>query len=171
MSGAAEFRQRLGRVESLVMALEDLPDTAAREAARGLVRALLDLHALGVRRVLELSGEVAVNRFVDDPLVSSLLLLHELHPLSAMERLNRALEPMQPWFHTIGGGVKVVRATEDEVHLCLCGDAAAGPALRARAMELVIEFVPDVATVEIEEAWDAGRVALPLLTGRSENAP
>ena len=170
MNGAGEFRQRLGRVESLVMALEDLPDTAAREAARGLVRALLDLHALGLRRVLELAGDDTAGRFADDALVGSLLLLHELHPRVATERVNRALERLRPRFQALGGDVQVVTATEEVVLLRLRGDPAAGPALRAEAGEVVIEFVPDVATVEFEEAWDspaAGRLSLPILNGIS----
>jgi Fe-S cluster biogenesis protein NfuA len=162
VTGAGEFRQRLGRIESLVMALEDLPDTASREAARGLVRALLDLHKVGLRRMLELCGDDAAGRFADDALAGSLMLLHELHPFSAAERLNRALERMRPRFQTFGGDVELLHATEEIVQLRLRGDPTASPALRAAAEELVVDHVPDVTTVEFEESWEAARVSLPL---------
>lgn len=160
------FRERLGRVEALVCALEELPDTASREAARELTRALLELHAAGLRRVLELAGADAVARFADDPQLSGLLLLHGLHPLPAEARVNRSLGAARPHFHSLGGDVELVSATEALVRLRLRGNPAAGNTLRSMAGELVIEAAPDVATVEFEEAWDRspdGRVALPIL--------
>lgn len=171
---SADFRQRLGRVESLVLALEELPDTAAREAARELVAALLQLHALGLRRVMDLAAEDVASRFADDALVSSLLLLHDLHPLSAAERLGRALEQMRPRFHSLGGDVQLLTATDDSVHLLLRGNRAAGPTLRAEMRELVIDVVPGVATVSFEEIWDnlaEGRVPLTLLSVEAEETP
>lgn len=161
------FRDRLGRVESLVRALEELPDTAAREAARALTRALLDLHAAGLRRLLELVGAESA-AFADDPQVSGLLLLHGLHPLPADARVATVLERARPQFHSLGGDVELVAATEEVVRLRLRGNPAADRALRAVIGELVVDAVPDVAAVEFEEAWDrdpAGRMPLPLLRG------
>jgi Fe-S cluster biogenesis protein NfuA len=160
-----DFRQHYGRVEALVRALEELPDTAAREAARELTRVLFALHAAGLRRVLELAGEDAVARFADDPAVGGLLLLHGLHPQPADVRVARALDRARPHFHSIGGDVELVSATDESVRLRLRGNPAADRTLRALASELVIEAVPDVAVIEFEEAWDrdpAGRVPLPL---------
>ncbi len=168
-----QFRQQHGRVESLVCALEELPDTAAREAARELTRALFELHAAGLEQMLELAGSNVVARFADDPIVSGLLLLHGLHPLPADVRVSRALERSRPHFHSIGGDVELVTATDETVQLRLRGNPAADRVLRAMAGELVIEAVPDVAAVEFEEAWDRspdGRVPLPLL-GVADNTP
>jgi hypothetical protein len=173
LTGAGEFRQRLGRVESLLLALEELPDTAAREAARELVGLVLDLHALGLRRVMELAGDDAITRLADDALVSSLLLLHNLHPLSATERLERVLDRARPRFHALGGDVQLVSATNEVVHFRLRGDPTAGSSLRAEAGELAIEVVPDVASIQFEENWDvppASRLPLPILNGVSGDA-
>jgi Fe-S cluster biogenesis protein NfuA len=167
------FRDRLGRVEALIRALEELPDTAAREAARSLTRALLDLHAAGLHRVFELAGPDAVARFAGDPQVGGLLLLHGLHPLPPAERVSRALDLARPHFHSLGGDVELVSATEEVVRLRLRGSPTADRTLRAMAGELVIEAVPDVAAVEFEEAWDrpqSDRVPLPLLTGAPKDA-
>jgi hypothetical protein len=163
-----DFRQQYGRVEALVRALEELPDTAAREAARELTRALFALHAAGLGRVLELAGDDAVARLVDDPTVSGLLLLHGLHPHPPDVRVASALERVRSQFHSIGGDVELVSATEERVRLRLRGNPAAHRTLRALAGEQVIEAAPDVAVIEFEEAWDrdpAGRVPLPLAAG------
>lgn len=163
---AGDFGKQYGRVESLVRALEDLPDTAAREAARELTRALFALHESGLRRVLELAGPDAVERLAGEPTVSGLLLLHGLHPLPAADRVARALASARPQFHAIGGDVELVAATEETARLRLTGSPAVERTLRTMATELVIEAVPDVAAIEFEEAWDrpvSGRVSLPLL--------
>ena len=169
MNGAGgDFRHQYGRVEALVRALEDLPDTAAREAARELTRALFELHATGLREMLELADPETVSRFAADPVVSGLLLLHGLHPQPPAERVARALERLRPQFHSLGGDVELVSATDEVVRLRLRGNPSAGRTLRALAGELVIEAVPDVAAVEFEEAWDrdpSGRVPLPLVNG------
>jgi hypothetical protein len=167
-----DFRDRLGRVEALVRALEAGPDRAAREAARELARALLDLHAAGLRRILELAAQSGglIDQLADDALVSSVLLLHGLHPLPAAERVVRALDQARPRFHVLGGDAELIEATDEAVRLRLRGDPDAGPALRVVAAEVLLEVLPDAA-LEYEEAWDrpaSGRVPLPLAGGVRE---
>jgi Fe-S cluster biogenesis protein NfuA len=164
---SADFRERLNRVEALVGALEGCPDPAAREAARQLVRTLLDLHAAGLARVLDVAGRdsALVGRLAVDELVGSLLLLHGLHPHPAAERVARALDRARPRLRSMGGDVELVEASEEVVRLRLRGDSS--PALRTAVEETVTESAPD-ATLEIEEASDparAGRVPLPLMAG------
>jgi hypothetical protein len=163
-------RERFDRVEALVAALEDCPDPAAREAARGLVRALLDLHAAGLERVLALAaGANLTDRLADDAIVGALLLLHGLHPHPAERRVGRALDRARSRFRTLGGDVELISAADDAVRLRLRGDPAAGPDMRAVAEEVVAEVVPDLPSLTFEEAWDpacAGRVPLPLAGAR-----
>ena len=161
----ADFRERLGRVEALVGALEQCPDPATREAARQLVRTLLDLHAAGLGRVLDLAGRQSAlaERLADDDLVSSLLLLHGLHPRPAAERVARGLERVRPLLRSVGGDVELIEADEAVVRLRLRGESA--PALRKVVEEAVTEAAPDAA-LEVEEVGDpsqAGRVPLPLV--------
>jgi hypothetical protein len=161
-----EFRGRLARVEGLVQALEALPDTAAREAARELTRSLLDLHAAGLKRLLDLVGGDGVARLAEDGLVSSLLLLHGLHPLSAEVRVGNVLERARMRLRAIGGDVELISATGEVVRLRLRGDPDAVIALREAVEELVVAAVPDVAALEFEEAWDrppSGRTPLPVV--------
>jgi hypothetical protein len=164
-----ELHERLRRVEGLVQGLETCPDPAAREATRELVRALLDLHAAGLARMLDLAarpavaGESAADRFAHDGLVGSLLLLYGLHPIPVADRVARALAELR----LPAGRAEVVEATGDRVRVRLRGDAAAGAALRRAVETAVVEAAPDVSAVVIEEDWDPspdGRVALPLVS-------
>jgi hypothetical protein len=166
VSADGDLQRRLRRVEDLLRALDDGTAAAPREAARELVRALLNLHTAGLARVLELAGPDATERFASDPLVSALLLLHGLHPLPADERVRRALEQARPRFHAHGGAVELIGATDDVVRLRTRGDPASGTILRALAAEAVVEVAPD-AVIEFEEARGApanGRVPLPLVS-------
>ena len=163
----ADFRERLNQVEALVGVLEQCPDPATREAARQLVRTLLDLHAGGLGRVLDVAGRQSalVERLADDGLVSGLLLLHGLHPHPAAARVSRALERAKPRLRSLGGDVEVIEATEEVVRLRVRGEPS--PALRTAVAEVVTEAAPDAA-LAIEEVSDpalAGRVPLPLTTG------
>jgi len=163
-----EFRDRLARVEALVGSLEACPDPVAREASRDLVRTLLDLHAEGLAKVLALADSPLVGRLAADSLLSSLLLLHGLHPHTAEQRVHAALERTRSRFRSLGGDVELLSATDEVVRVRLGGDPSAGPDLRAEVETLVIEAVPDVTAIEFEEAYAppaAGRVPLPLLRG------
>jgi hypothetical protein len=162
-----EFQRRLRRVEALVAALEACPDPAAREAARELVRTLLDLHAAGLAKMLALAAEPAVvDRFARDGLVGSLLLLHGLHPVPVEGRVAHALERLRAGLRTRGADVELLEATAEVVRVRLRGDPSAGPALRVAVEGAVLEAAPDVAVVAVEEAWDRppdGRIPLSLL--------
>jgi hypothetical protein len=168
---STDFRNRVERVEELLGVLDGCADPAVREAARELARALLDLHSAGLARALELAGPDVTDRLADDELVSSLLLIHGLHPLPADARVRRSVGRLRPLFRSLGGDVELLSATDTAARLRLRGDPAAGPALRAAATEAVIGAAPDVTAVEFEEAWDGplpGRVPLPLVAVRRD---
>jgi hypothetical protein len=161
----SEFRERLEQVESLVGAMEQCPDPTARETARELVRTLLELHAAGLATVLRIAADnqALIGQLADDELVSSLLLLHGLHPRSASERVLNALQRSRSRFRSLRGDVELIDATEELVRLRLRGEPS--PELRKFAEDAAIEAVPD-ATIEFEEVEDpalAGRLPLALL--------
>jgi hypothetical protein len=155
-----DFRQRLARVEVLVRSLEACPDPVTREAAREMVRALLDLHGAGLARILGLAGSDAVVGFAADELVSSLLLLHGLHPRPATDRVAVALDRARPRLRALGAEVALIEATEERVRMRVLGDPSA--ALRAAIEEAVIGAVPDLVALEIEAARDSSAPRIPL---------
>jgi hypothetical protein len=140
-----------------------------------LVRALLDLHAAGLARVLELASQAGepgrdlVARLGQDGLVSNLLVLHGLHPVPLAERVAGALDRVRPRLRAWGADVELVEAAGEVVRARLRGNPSDGPALRAAVEEAILEAAPDVQLLSLEEAWDrpsSGRVPLPLLAGK-----
>ncbi len=93
MARTDDFASRLARVDTLVQKLEACADASTREAARELLQTVFELHARGIEQLLGAaadSPELERALAGDSPL-SSLLLLHDLHPLRFSERVERAL--------------------------------------------------------------------------------
>lgn len=157
MATADEERAR--RIEELVRQVEQIPDPESRECARKGMEAILELHGAGLERMMELvleggtSGEAAVRRFTNDSLVSSLLILHDLHPDDVETRIGEALRKMHAQAELIGvfDGVARVRLSGES-----CGfKESVQAAIRAVA--------PDVTDVIIEERPRQGFVPLAAL--------
>ena len=93
--------ERLERVEALVQKIEEVRDETARERARDVVAAVLDLHAAAFSRVLAGcarqgdAGRRLLDELAADSVVSSVLVLHELHPRDLEARVHAALEGMR----------------------------------------------------------------------------
>ena len=61
MRADAEFQHQLGRLEGLIEALEKVADPAVQTQARELTRTLLDLHTVGLTKIVQAvaqAGEV-----------------------------------------------------------------------------------------------------------------
>jgi hypothetical protein len=86
------------RVEALTHELETSADVAAREHAKDLVALVLDFHRAGLERILEALGEdrQASERLVADPVVGSLLALHDLHAPAPPALIRIADRPPTP---------------------------------------------------------------------------
>ncbi|MGH3002475.1 MAG: NifU family protein [Gaiellaceae bacterium] len=109
----AEAREQVGRVESLLDAIEDDPPALAA------VQAIVELYGEGLRRVLErvADGDPLEN----DELVSHLLLLHDLHPVGLEERVAGALEEVRPYLGSHGGDVELLGVEDGVARLRLNG--------------------------------------------------
>src|SRR5260370_10768978 len=98
MTDSQEFRERVGRIDGLVQQLESTTDPASRAAAKELVQSLMDLHGGAIERILEIvlkagdSGARIIESLGKDELVSSLLVLYELHPDNFGTRVQLWLE-------------------------------------------------------------------------------
>jgi len=103
-----------GRIEWLTAELEALPDGRPRGLAEELVSAVLELHGEGLERVLELVEEAGAagapirQALVDDGVVASLLLIHDLYPVPLEERVAEGLASVQPYMESHGGGVELL---------------------------------------------------------------
>ena len=109
------------RVETLLDRFSVFPPTTgARADAEELVRIVSSLYGHALARIIESAqhelGEHSaafIERCCADPLVSSLLITHELHPVPLRQRLEAALAPFP--------SAAILSVTEDLVEIRLDG--------------------------------------------------
>src|SRR5436305_4562552 len=85
------------RVEALLSELRSQAGPHVAATAEELVSCLVELYGAGLARITEIVGEdesgpKLMDKLVADPLVESLLLVHDLHPLDTSSRVRRAVE-------------------------------------------------------------------------------
>lgn len=135
----------------------------ARERAEELVRLVADLYGAGLERVLEIMHEAghldeeSLAALAKDDLVSSLLLVHGLHPYDMATRVENALESVRPYLGTHGGDVELLDVNDaGVVRLRLLGSCDGCPSSSVTlklAVEGAIESAaPEVTSIEVEEA-------------------
>jgi NifU-like protein len=90
MAAPVDARRAGERVEALLAQLGDEPRAA--RVAEDLVRCLVDFYGAGLARVAQLVGPATLAELARDPLVESLLLIHDLHPLDPDARVRQALD-------------------------------------------------------------------------------
>jgi Fe-S cluster biogenesis protein NfuA/nitrite reductase/ring-hydroxylating ferredoxin subunit len=150
----------LERLRGLSDRVEAIEDPAAREAAEQLVAAVLEMHGAGLARIGEVldeageAGEEAKRKLLDDGVVASLLLIHDLYPVSLEERAREALEEVRPYMDSHGGDVELLGVQDGVVRLRLKGSCDGCPA-SASTLELAIKealekAVPDMLGLEVE---------------------
>ena len=154
------------RIEQLVREFGASPDPHMRERAEELVRLLMEFYGAGLARILEIAAAAdgaepgLPTRFAGDPLVASLLLLHDLHPLDAPARIQAALERVRPYLGPGCGGVTLLGVEDGIVRVRLegSGNGAGSPtvAMKLAVERAVEEAAPEIARIEVE-----GVAALP----------
>jgi Fe-S cluster biogenesis protein NfuA/nitrite reductase/ring-hydroxylating ferredoxin subunit len=151
----------------------------ARERAEELVRLVADLYGAGLERVLTILhegghlGDDMLDALAADDLVSSLLLVHNLHPYDVQTRVEQALEKVRPYLGSHGGDVELLEVTEDDVVrlrlLGSCNGCASSSVTLKLAVEGAIEAAaPEVVNIEVETpANDSPVTAGPVITVES----
>jgi Fe-S cluster biogenesis protein NfuA len=179
MADDKNFQIKIQRIGQLVGELENIVDPEARAGAKALVQLVLDLHAAGFERVMEIvakSGEPGlhtIDELGSDPLVSSLLVLYGLHPLDLESRVAQAVEKVRPRVHKGGGEIELIGIDSGAVrlHLRVTGHAcgSTGKTLKAMVEDALYEAAPDMSGLLIEgleeQAGSSGFVPLGKLGG------
>ena len=176
--GAAELTERIQR---LTAELERQPDPAFRRLAEDLAASVLELHGEGLERLLAALDDDARERLAEDGVVSSLLMIHGLHPVPVEKRVLRALDQVRPYMESHGGNVELLGVEDGVVRLRLVGSCD-GCAASASTLELAVEKAiqeeaPDVLGMFVEGAAAAAPLPgvtgtpLPLATGNGNGAP
>jgi Fe-S cluster biogenesis protein NfuA/nitrite reductase/ring-hydroxylating ferredoxin subunit len=163
-------RQAGERIEELIGILRSTSGDAAA-GAEELVRLLLGLYGDGLGHVMEAldaegeAGGVIRDRLLADPLVESLLLLHDLHPLDVDTRIQRALDRVRPYLGSHAGGVEYLGVGPGGVaRLRLEGSCHGCPSstvtVRLAIEGAVQDAAPEVTEVVVEGMTDPPGPAL-----------
>jgi Fe-S cluster biogenesis protein NfuA len=170
---AGHDAQRAGeRVEALLAELGSQAGPQVAAAAEELVRCLVELYGAGLAEIVRIIGEDAedgqrlMRKLAADPLVESLLLLHDLHPLPVADRVRRAIEAVMPQLGQHAGQAEFDGVDEAGViHLRLersgSGCQSSSGAAVAAIEQAVAGAAPEAAGVDVDVVTAAPE--LPLL--------
>ncbi len=160
------------RVEALLAELSSHAGPQVAATAEELVSCLVELYGAGLAEMVRIVGEDPdagprlMDALVADPLVESLLLVHDLHPLDTATRIRRAIDRVMPQLGSQAGQVDYLGLDEQGVarlrlersgHGCQSTSAAVQAAIEAS----VAEAAPEAAGVDIEVV--TAPAELPLL--------
>lgn len=156
----------------------------ARERAEELVREVTELYGEGLSRIVTIVSEPqpdgGLGALLADDLVSSLLLVHGLHPQDAPTRIAHALDGVRPYLGSHGGDVELLDVSaEGIVRLRLLGSCHGCPSSSVTlklAVEGAIESAaPEVTSIVVDEEAEhaAAPAFIPLdsLRVRLDNVP
>jgi Fe-S cluster biogenesis protein NfuA len=176
MPGQPEFRQRLQAIERLLGEIEGAADPNLRSSVQELVRLVMDLHGLGIERILELvratgePGDEIVDKLGRDELVASLLILYGLHPVDLDTRVTQALDQARSRVRSHGGELELLSVQDGAVRLRLkatghgCGSTP--QSLKEVVETALYQHAPDTTSLVIEGAEEKqGFVSLEMLQG------
>jgi hypothetical protein len=167
-------RQAVNRIEELIRGLDTHPDPSARETARELLALVLDLHGIGLAKLMGIvataEGGAILARLVDDKQVRAMLLLHGLHPDDFETRVREAVDRLRPHLGVYGLRLDVVEIARSTVRLRVHRSGTA--TIKAPLMwtlpgeieDAVVEAAPDVDRIlidglDLQEAAAAARAA------------
>jgi Fe-S cluster biogenesis protein NfuA len=164
MTDNQEFRDQIARIEGLIGSLESAADPALRATARNLVQAVMDLHAGAIDRILELvsktgePGTALLRALATDELVSSVLVLYDLHPDDFETRVERGIEKARQAVARRGADLQVLAVEELTVRFRIdtgghsCGSTITD--LEKLVREALLASAPDAVEVLIETPHD-----------------
>ncbi len=148
------------RVQELQGALEAQGDSSTREVAEELVSAIVQLYGEGLDRILTVlissggEGASLAARLTEDPLLSTLLLIHDLHPVPLTDRVQGALDSVRPYMESHGGNVELLSLEDGVARIHLqgsCSDCSASSVTLELAIKQALEeAAPDLAGLEVE---------------------
>src|SRR6202034_2917097 len=142
--------------EELLAALRSGPARDAGPAAEELVRLLVGLYGDGLSHIVAVlreqgePGVVMLHKLAEDPLVESLLLLHDLHPLDVDARVQRALDRVRPYLGSHAGGVEYLGTADGVARLRLQGSCHGCPSSTRAGPLAVPGAAPEVTEVVVE---------------------
>jgi hypothetical protein len=156
---AKQFQTRVQKIGELLQNLDRTADPATRTCAKDLVQLVMDLHGIGVERIIDITfdsgenGAKILDQLAEDPVVSGLLILHNLHPDDLPTRVAKKLKQIDSALHKMGAEARLL-AADDGVRLYVtvnghsCGSTK--QTVQALVEEAMYEAAPDLTSLHIE---------------------
>ncbi|MGA8333136.1 MAG: NifU family protein [Solirubrobacteraceae bacterium] len=155
-----EAEQLVERVEQLQAALDTCGESVPRGLAEELVSAVVQMYGAGLERIVGSvseagpRGEEIAASLLDDPLVATLLLIHDLHPVPLEQRVQQALDSVRPYMESHGGNVELLSLERGVARIHLrgsCSDCSASSVTLELAIKQALEeAAPDLEGLEVE---------------------
>lgn len=155
-----DAQQLVERVQELQARFEELGPSAARELADELVSAVVQMYGAGLERIVAAlvergpDGEQIAGSLAEDPLVATLLLIHDLHPIGLEQRVQQALDSVRPYMESHGGNVELLSLEGGVARIHLqgsCSDCSASSVTLELAIKQALEeMAPDLEGLEVE---------------------
>jgi Fe-S cluster biogenesis protein NfuA/nitrite reductase/ring-hydroxylating ferredoxin subunit len=154
------------RVEELLATLRSGRIQDPAPVAEELVRLLVGLYGDALSHIVAAladegaAGQAMLDRLTEDPLVESLLLLHDLHPLDVDARVQRALDRVRPYLGSHAGGVEYLGVRDGVARLRLEGSCHGCPSSTV-TVQLAIQGAVQDAAPEVTDVVVEGMTAPP----------
>jgi Fe-S cluster biogenesis protein NfuA/nitrite reductase/ring-hydroxylating ferredoxin subunit len=168
------------QIERLLEEIRSMASPPAWQRVDALIRLILELYGSGLGRMLEVAaesgpaGEALIDRFAHDELISSLLVLHGLHPDDFATRVSKALTRVRPYLGSHGGDVELVEAdaASGVVRLRMEGSCESCPSstltVKLAVESAIREAAPELSSIEVDGVHSFDRSAH---NGLGEHSP
>lgn len=146
------------QIENLIAKMGTGGDAQSSAQAQELVRLLMSLYGAGLSRMLDIvrteagGPQAVLDRLGNDPLVASLLVLHDLHPHPIDVRVKMALAALTPHL-PVQTQLTVLSANSDSVQVRVDRPTSApmpSGGIRLAIERAIQEAAPEVVAVEID---------------------
>jgi Fe-S cluster biogenesis protein NfuA/nitrite reductase/ring-hydroxylating ferredoxin subunit len=164
MGTPSTSQKRIQKIEELIQKIDSVADPQVRTSAVQLVQSLMELHADGINRMLEITAEdstglTIIDRMGADELVGGLLMLYGLHPVDFSTRVFGALEKVRPYLQSHGGNVELLSVDDGVVRLQMQGSCHGCPSsamtLKLAIEEAIYDAAPDVVEILVDGVVEA----------------
>jgi Fe-S cluster biogenesis protein NfuA/nitrite reductase/ring-hydroxylating ferredoxin subunit len=171
----------LTRVQELQEQLDGAAELVSKELAQELVGGVVEMYGAGLERIVAglfaagAEGERQAVALAADPLVATLLLIHDLHPVALEDRVQAALDSVRPYMESHGGNVELLSLHDGVARISLrgsCSDCSASSVTLELAIKQALEeAAPDLDSLEVEGvAPQMPGLALPMADGADRAA-
>ena len=178
----ANLRSVGDRIEGLVHELRSGLDQEAWWRVEEAIGLVTELYGEGIGTILGAmevweGGRNVLAAVAKDELLSSLLVLHGLHPQDLPTRINEALESVRPYLGSHGGDVEVLKIDEagGTILLRLLGSCDGCPSstatLRSSVERAIAEAAPEIIRIEVEGLDDPAAAVAPAPVGDGLRGP